>query len=54
MTTASIAKCFSVDEKWVQREVNAVTAAIREAMREQERRSVRAADRAWRAQQRRR
>lgn len=53
MTTASIAKLFSVDEKWVEREAKAVTRAIREAMRRHEERSVREADRAWRNQQRR-
>lgn len=54
MTTASIAKLFSVDEKWVQREAKAVTQAIRDAGRKHEQRSVRKADRAWRTQQRRR
>jgi len=53
MTTASIAKLFSVDEKWVRREAEAVTRAIRDAERKHEQRSVREADRAWRAQQRR-
>ena len=54
MTTASIAKLYSVDEKWMRREANAVTGAIRDAMRKHEQRSVREADRAWRAQQKRR
>lgn len=54
MTTASIAKLFSVDGEWVEREAKAVTRAIKDAMRRQEQRAVREADRAWRAQQRRR
>jgi hypothetical protein len=54
MTTASIAKLFSVDGEWVEREAKAVTHAIKDAMRRQEQRAVRKADRAWRAQQRRR
>lgn len=53
ITTAAIAKLFSVDAKWVEREANSVAAAIRDAMRKHERRSVRKADRAWRTQQRR-
>lgn len=53
MTTASIAKLFSVDEKWVEHEAKAVTRAIRDAMRKHEHRSVREADRTWRTQQRR-
>ena len=54
MTTASIAKLFSVDEKWVRREAEAVTRAIRNAATKHEQRSVRRADRAWRTQQKRR
>jgi len=54
MTTASIAKLFSVDGVWVEREAKAVARAIKDAMRRQEQRAVREADRAWRAQQRRR
>jgi hypothetical protein len=53
ITTASIAKLFSVDEKWVAREEKAVTRAIRDGVKKHEQRSVRKADRAWRAQQRR-
>jgi hypothetical protein len=41
MTTATIAKLFSVDEKWVEREAKAVTRAIRKAMRKHEERSAR-------------
>lgn len=48
MTTASIAKLFSVDEKWVQHEAKAVAAGIRKATKKHEKRSVRDADRAWR------
>lgn len=53
ITTVSIAKLFSVDEKWVEREANVVTSTIRTATRRYEERSAREADRAWRAQQRR-
>lgn len=52
MTTTSIAKLFSVDENWVQREAKAVTRAIRDAKKMHEQRSVRKAERAWRAKQR--
>jgi len=52
MTTASIARLFSVDERWVEREAQSVSRAIREAMRRHEDQSVREADRAWRAQRR--
>lgn len=54
MTTASIAKLFSVDEAWVKRESETVARAVRDAMRKHGQRSVRKADRAWRVQQRRR
>jgi hypothetical protein len=52
ITTSSIAKLFNVDEEWVKREGAAVTRALREATMKNEQRSVREADRAWRAQQR--
>lgn len=51
MTTASISKLFLVDEKWVRREAKRVTDAVRNATRNEEKRSVRRADRAWRARQ---
>jgi len=54
MTTASIAELFSVDEKWMKRESEAVTRAIQVATRSQEERAARKADRAWRSQLRRR
>lgn len=41
MTTASIAKLFSVDEKWVRREAKAVTEAIRNGTKRRERRAFR-------------
>lgn len=54
MTTASIAKLFSVDEKWAERESEVVARAVRDARRRLEQQSVLQADRAWRVQQRRR
>ncbi|WP_157043577.1 nuclease-related domain-containing protein [Nitrobacter hamburgensis] len=54
MTTASIAKLFSVDEKWVRHEAKAVAAGIRKATKKHEKRSVRDADRAWRTSRQRR
>jgi hypothetical protein len=49
MTTVSIAKLFSVDQKWVRREAKAVTDAVRRAEKKHEKRAVRQADRAWRS-----
>lgn len=49
MTTASIAKLFSVDAKWGRREAKAVTDAVRRAEKKHEKRAVRQADRAWRS-----
>ena len=49
MTTASIAKLFSVDERWIRREAETVIAGIRNATKKHEKRTVRKADRAWRA-----
>jgi hypothetical protein len=54
MTTASIAKLFSVDEKWVRHEAETVAAGIRKATKKHEKRSVRDADRAWRTSRQRR
>lgn len=48
MTTGSIARLFSVDRKWVEREEKAVSRAVSEAKRRQEQRIVREADRRWR------
>ncbi|WP_264715167.1 nuclease-related domain-containing protein [Limobrevibacterium gyesilva] len=53
MTTASMAKLFSIDEKWVGREAQAVSRAIRKAMRIHDERFVQKAARAWREQQKR-
>jgi hypothetical protein len=44
----SVARLFSVDERWVEREAQSVARAIRDAVRKREERSVRDADRAWR------
>jgi hypothetical protein len=52
MTTPSIARLFSVDERWVEREAAAVTRAIRDSIKKHEKRSVRQADRAWRNRKR--
>ena len=49
-TIASVAKLFSVDEKLVKRQSEAVTRAVRNAMRSHEQQSVRKADRVWRSQ----
>jgi len=49
MTTASIAKLFSVDQRWIRREAETVIAGIRNATKKHEKRTVREADRAWRA-----
>lgn len=49
MTTASIAKLFSVDAKWARQEAKAVTDAVRRAEKKHEKRAVRQADRAWRS-----
>lgn len=52
ISVSSIAKLFSVDEKWVRQEELVVTQAIRKAKVKYEKISVKKADRAWRDQQR--
>lgn len=54
MTTGSIARLFSVDRKWVEREDKTISRAVSEAKKRHEQRIVREADRRWRERRQRR